>query len=188
MPDSLTDLPLTWILIRATGVAAWGLLTAVVVWGILSRWLVRDVRPAARAISLHRWLGTLSLVLVVIHMGLLLIDPVVPFTAVQVLIPLAAPWHPVEVALGSVAFWLIVSAWAVGRMRRRLGPRWFPVVHAFAYGAWPLATIHYVLAGTDALASWSIGLLIAGTAVVALALLTFAWAPAGDTEPSHRGR
>lgn len=188
MAESLTDLPWTWILIRATGIAAWGLLTAVVVWGILGRWLVRDRRPAARAISLHRWLGTLSLVLVVVHMGLLLIDPVVPFTVVQVLVPLTAPWQPVEVALGSLAFWLVVSAWTVGRLRTRLGPRWFPIVHAFAYGAWPLATAHYVLAGTDALATWSIGFVIAGAAVVALALLTWAWAPAGYAETTLRGR
>jgi methionine sulfoxide reductase heme-binding subunit len=180
--ESLAELPWTWVLIRATGVAAWGLLTAVVVWGILGRWLMRGARPAPRTVALHRWLGTLSLILVVTHMGLLLIDPVVPFTVLQILVPLTAPWQPFEVAFGSFAFWLIVPAWTVGRLRHRLGPRWFPIVHTFGYAAWPVATVHYVLAGTDALASWSIGLLIAGTTVVTLALLTLAWAPADSTE------
>lgn len=36
--------------------------------------------------------------------------------------------------------------------------------------AWLLATAHYVLAGTDALALWSVALLVAGTVVVVLLL------------------
>jgi len=128
-------------------------------------------------VSLHRWLGTLSLLLVIAHMGLLLVDPVVPFTLVQVLAPMAAPWQPFEVALGSLAFWLLLSAWLLGRLRRRLADRWFTIAHRCAYAAWPLATAHYVLAGTDALMEWSLGLLIAGTLVVVLALLSVLRAP-----------
>mgnify|MGYP006928306149 CR=1 FL=1 len=37
--------------------------------------------------------------------------------------------------------------------------------------AWLLATAHYVLAGTDALALWSVALLVAGTVVVVVLLL-----------------
>jgi sulfoxide reductase heme-binding subunit YedZ len=129
-------------------------------------------RPFSRALSLHRWLGTIALLLVVVHMALLLIDTYVPFTVVEILVPFAAPWKPLAVALGTIAFWLMVPAWFFGRMRRRWGDRWFLRVHALAYAAWPLATAHYVLAGTDALAIWSLGLLVAGTAVIAVMLLT----------------
>ena len=33
----MAEIPWTWLAIRASGVTAWGLLTAVVIWGILLR-------------------------------------------------------------------------------------------------------------------------------------------------------
>lgn len=171
MPEVLDGIPWTWVLIRATGVGAWLALTAVVAWGLAVRAVKASGRPFSRALSLHRWLGTIALALVVIHMALLLIDTYVPFTIVEILVPFAAPWKPLAVALGTIAFWLMVPAWLFGRMRRRWGDRWFLRVHALAYAAWPLATAHYILAGTDALALWSLALLVAGTATIVVLLL-----------------
>jgi sulfoxide reductase heme-binding subunit YedZ len=175
------DLPWTWVLIRSTGVGAWLALTAVVAWGLAVRWVRARGRPFSRALSLHRWLGTVAISLVLVHMGLLLVDTYEPFTIVEILVPFTAPWKPVAVALGTLAFWLMVPAWLLGRMRARWGDRWFLRMHALAYAAWPLATAHYVLAGTDALALWSIALLIAGTAVVAVLLLAQASRESVDT-------
>jgi len=171
MPEALESVPWSWVLIRATGVTAWGLLTAVVVWGLALRIMRSKRTPAPRVISIHRWLGTLALLVVLVHMGLLLIDPFMPFTIVEIFVPFVAPWRPLAVALGIVAFWVMIPAWVLGRLRRRFGDRWFTRAHVVAYLAWPLATAHYVLAGTDALASWSIGLIIAGTALVVAGLL-----------------
>lgn len=165
------DIPWTWVLIRSTGVAAWLALTAVVAWGLAVRWARGQGRPISRALSLHRWLGTVAVSLVLVHMALLLVDTYEPFNVIEVLVPFTAPWKPVAVALGTLAFWLMVPAWLLGRMRARWGDRWFLRVHALAYAAWPLATAHYVLAGTDALALWSIALLVAGTTVVAVLLV-----------------
>jgi predicted ferric reductase len=171
MPEVLDGVPWTWAIIRATGVGAWLALTAVVAWGLAVRAVRAAGKPFSRALSLHRWLGTIALLLVLVHMGLLLVDTYEPFTLVEILVPFAAPWKPIAVGLGTVAFWLMVPAWMLGRMRRRWGDRWFLRVHTLAYAAWPLATAHYVLAGTDALALWSIALLVAGVAVIAVLLL-----------------
>lgn len=172
MPELWEGVPWTWVIIRASGVGAWLALTAVVSWGIAVRGAAWAGRPFSRALSLHRWLGTIALVLVVVHMALLLVDTYVPFTLIEILVPFVGPWEPFAVGLGVIAFWLMAPAWALGRMRRRWGDRWFLRAHALAYAAWPLATAHYVLAGTDALALWSIALLVAGTSVVAVMLLT----------------
>lgn len=173
----------TWVLIRATGITAWGLLTAVVAWGLASRYLVQRRATSPRAVALHRWLGTLALVVVLAHMGLLLIDPVVPFTVLEILVPFTAPWRPFDVALGTLAFWCVVPAWLLGRMRRRWGDPWFTRAHVLAYAAWPLATAHYVLAGTDALAWWSIVIIITGTTLVAAGLIALA---ASESEQANR--
>lgn len=192
MPVDLPDLPWNWLLIRASGVTAWGLLTAVVVWGLVLAMVLRPPRgEAPRLLHMHRWLGALALAFTALHVGLLLIDPVVPFTPVQILVPLTAPWEPVAVALGTVALWLLIPASVVGRLRSRMGGAgvaWFRRTHWLAYAAWPIATAHYVLAGTDALAEWSIGLIIAGTAALVAALVVRAAGWPEDRRASRPAR
>jgi predicted ferric reductase len=177
----MAEIPWTWLAIRGSGVTAWALLTAVVLWGLLLRSrLLGSLAPQLRLLHLHRWLGALALAFLAAHMGLLLIDPAVRFTVAEVLVPGLAPWQTLAVGLGSVAFWLILGVSIVGRIRTRLGRAGnavFAKAHLLSYAAWPLATAHYVMAGTDALAEWSIGLLLAGTGLVATALLARGFVP-----------
>jgi predicted ferric reductase len=184
----VADIPWTWLAIRGSGVTAWGLLTAVVLWGILLRTQVLGRLAAPmRLLDLHRWLGAVALGFLLLHMGLLLIDPAVSFTLAQILVPGMAPWQTLAVALGSLAFWLLFPVSFLGRLRAKMGlagNRWFKRTHLLGYAAWPLATAHYVLAGTDALAEWSLGILFAGTGLIVLALLARGFVPApGPTRP-----
>ena len=190
----MSDLPWTWLAIRGSGLTAWALLTAVVVWGILLKTQVLGRLAAPmKLLDLHRWLGVLALGFLVVHLGLLLIDPAVHFTVAQILVPGLAPWQTTAVAFGSVAFWLLVPVSFLGRLRAKMGRagnRWFSRAHLIAYAAWPLATAHYVLAGTDAMAEWSIGLLFAGSALIVMGLLARGFVPApGPTcdvdDPTH---
>ena len=178
----MSDISWTWIGIRARGVTAWGLLTAVVLWGILlrTRILGRAASPT-RLLDLHRWLGASALAFLAVHMLLLLIDPYLPFTITQVLIPGLASWEPLAVAFGIAAFWFLIPVSIIGRLRPRMansGAKLFQRSHWLAYAAWPLATAHYVLAGTDALAEWSLGILIAGSALLVFGLLARGFVPA----------
>ncbi len=191
MLDDWQGLPWNWLLIRASGITAWGLLTAVVAWGlILATRFPPRVASAQRLMHMHRWLGALALAVTAGHVGLILVDPVVPFTLVQILVPFTAPWEPVAVALGTIALWLLIPVSVMRLLRTPMAGAgavavWFGRAHWLAYAAWPVATAHYVLAGTDALTEWSIGLLIAGTAVVAGALVV--WGFARPTPPGqHR--
>jgi predicted ferric reductase len=191
----MADIPWTWLGIRASGVTAWGLLTAVVLWGILLRTQVLGrLAPPMRLLDLHRWLGAVALGFLLLHMALLLIDPAVAFTIPQILVPGLAPWETLAVAFGSLAFWLLVPVSFLGRLRAKMGlvgNRWFKRAHLLAYAAWPLATAHYVLAGTDALAEWSLALLFAGTGLIVMGLLARGFVPApgpvrpirGESEP-----
>lgn len=178
----VADIPWTWIGIRASGITAWSVLTAVIVWGVLlkTQLLGRFAAPL-KLLDLHRWLGVLALGFLVLHLGLLIIDPSVSFTIIEILVPGLAPWQTIPVALGTVAFWLLIPVSMLGRLRAKMGVvgnRWFSRAHLAAYAAWPIATAHYVLAGTDALAEWSIGLLITGSALVVMGLVARGFIPA----------
>ncbi|TEX50385.1 MAG: hypothetical protein B7C55_11100 [Actinomycetales bacterium mxb001] len=186
MFEALSSVPWTWLAIRATGITSWGLLTAVVIWGILlkTRLLGKLATPQGLLV-MHRWLSALALAFLAAHMGLLMIDPVVRFTPTQVLIPFTSPWEPIAVGLGALAFWMLIPVSIVGRLRTKLGKAgntWFRRTHLIAYAAWPVATAHYVMAGTDALAAWSVALLITATTLIACALLVRGFVP----PPSRR--
>ena len=178
----MAEIPWTWLGIRASGITAWGLLTAVVLWGILLRTrLLGRLASPMRLLDLHRWLGATALAFLLVHMILLLVDPAVQFTVAQVLVPGLAPWEPIAAALGTIAFWLLIPVSFIGRLRPRLGRvgnAWFKRSHVIAYAAWPIATAHYVLAGTDALTEWSLAFLIAGSALLVFGLLARGFVPA----------
>ncbi len=175
-------IPWTWLGIRASGLTAWGLLTAVVIWGILLKTrLLGRMAPPKKLLDLHKWLGIVALGFLAAHLGLLIVDPFQPFSTAQILVPGLAPGNSVAIALGTAAFWLLLPVSVLGRLRTKLGKagnRWFKRTHLLAYAAWPVATAHYVLAGTDALAQWSIAVLITGMTLIVLGLLARGFVPA----------
>ena len=60
--DPMASISWTWLGIRASGITAWGLLTAVVLWGILLKTqLLGRLAPPMRLLDLHRWLGAIAL-------------------------------------------------------------------------------------------------------------------------------
>jgi len=72
----------------------------------------------------------------------------------------------------------------IGRIRTKMGKKgnsFFKKSHLIAYFAWPLATAHYVLAGTDAMAEWSSALVIAVSVILIFLLLT-----RGFVQPARR--
>lgn len=177
----VSDLPFTWIGIRSTGISAWILLTAVVIIGLLLRTRLLGGAAAPQGLLLlHRYVATLAIIFLSVHMGLLVLDPVVKFAIPQLFIPFLSAWKPTEVAFGVVAFWLLIPVLILGAVRARLGKQgniWFKRAHIAAYFAWPLATLHFVLAGTDALTWWALTALISGSGVVVFLLLSRGYVP-----------
>ena len=181
----------TWLGIRASGITAWGLLTAVVLWGLLlkTQLLGRYAHPM-KLLDLHRWLGVIAMLFLVVHMVLLMVDSFMKFSIFQVLIPGLASNNAWAYGLGTIAFWLLLPVTFLGRLRAKMGQignAWFKRAHIAAYFAWPIATAHYVLAGTDALKQWSLGLLFTATALVVMALLARGFVPAPGPQREIRG-
>jgi hypothetical protein len=60
---------LAWYVARSSGIVSWATITASIIWGLtLSSRLVRKRGVPAWLLDLHRYLGTLSLVFVGIHL------------------------------------------------------------------------------------------------------------------------
>lgn len=191
----MKDIAWTWFGIRASGITAWVLLTAVVAYGFFLRTRVlRNVKAPLVLLETHRWLGAAALLFLAGHLILLTIDPYVTFTVPQLFIPFLTDWKPAAVAFGIAAMWVMIPVAIIGRLRAKMGKAgntWFKHAHRVSYAAWPLATAHYVLAGTDAMAWWSLILLAAASLFLLFLLLTRGFVPRWQPErgkPADRTR
>lgn len=161
---------LWWYVARASGIVAWLMLTASVVWGVvLSTKAFPNRRRPAWLLDLHRWLGGLTVAFVAIHLTALVADSYVHFDLADLAVPFASDWKPGPVAYGVVAVWLLVAVQLTSLARRRLSRRVWHGVHLTSYAVFWLTSIHAALAGTDRNQ-------VLYQATAAVAILAVAWA------------
>lgn len=139
-----------WYVARSTGLVAWALATAAVLWGLFlhTRALGKNA-PAPWLLDLHRHLGALTVVFTGIHMGALVADNYVHFDLADLLLPMASDWKTGAVAWGVVAFWGLVVVEGSSLLMTRIPKRVWRGIHLTSYLVFVLATLHGVLAGTD---------------------------------------
>jgi predicted ferric reductase len=161
-----------WIVLRAAGVAAYVALFASVALGLAATSGTFGKRVAkASTITLHRFLSTVGLVLLALHLGGVLLDTYVPFSLTEVLLPFKSTFRPIAVGFGIVAMYatviVLVSSW----VRRGYSPRLWRAIHMLAVPAFGLALLHGVFTGTDTSRPWGVLLYVATGSVVVFLLL-----------------
>jgi DMSO/TMAO reductase YedYZ heme-binding membrane subunit len=166
--------PGVWYLARSAGIVAYLLLSSSVLLGVLMAGRARFTWPKFAVEEVHRFLAILTGVFIVLHGGSLLLDRVVPISLAQELVPFTSPYRPFAVGLGICAMELMVAVGVTNALRRRMPYRMWRTLHYLTLPAWLLASLHGVLAGTDAGDPW-FAALAAGTfaAVVMAAFARF---------------
>lgn len=158
---------MTWYLARALGIVAYALLTASMLWGLWLSTRVPSRRGRPWLLEVHRALGGLAVLFTLGHLGALLADSYVDLAPVEVLVPFAGDWQPAAVAGGVVALYLLLAVEVTSLLRRSLARRTWRKVHLAAFGAYLMATAHFLSAGTDAGGRLALSLTLAGLALVA---------------------
>lgn len=140
-----------WFLARSTGIVAFAAVTAAVIVGLLISTRVAGNRPRpAWSLDLHRMLGGIALVMVVLHLLGLFLDSYVEFGVVDLLVPLASDWKPIAVAAGILGLYLLTAVQLSSLAMKRLPRKLWRVVHYAGFAAFWLAAVHGASAGTDA--------------------------------------
>ena len=65
------------------------------------------------------------------------------------LVPFASSWHPVAVAWGVTALYLLLAVELTSLLRSRISKRVWRATHYLSFPLFALATIHGLSAGTD---------------------------------------
>jgi DMSO/TMAO reductase YedYZ heme-binding membrane subunit len=155
---------LAWYVSRASGLIAWVLVAASIVWGItLSSRLLRRRGIPAWLLDLHRYLGLLAVIFSVVHLLGLVADNYVHFGWKELFIPMASDWQPGATAWGIVALYLLLAIQITSWLMRRMPRKYWHAVHLLAYPLFVLGTVHGFQAGADRsnkLVQWSALLII----------------------------
>lgn len=172
MTATFSSSPL-WFLSRSTGLVSFVLLTLATVLGIAAtrRNLAGARWPRFANQLLHRNVSLLALLFLLVHIGSTVLDSYVDVGWAAVLVPGASAYHTLPVALGTLAFDLLLVAARTGLARGRMPVRAWRALHLVAYAAWPVALVHFLATGTDAAnGAWGVWLGGAAAAAVGAAL------------------
>jgi hypothetical protein len=179
-------MPTAWLIARAAGLVAFGILTLSTWLGLAMSTRLLGPRHQRALLGWHRTLAGTGLAMVALHAGALLLDPVVRFGPSAVLVPLAAPWRPMAVAGGVVAGWLMLALTVSFRLRSWIGQRAWRRLHYASFAAFVLALCHALASGTDLTgAGGPLLAVLAGGPVLALALLRIAAPPRDRARPAR---
>jgi methionine sulfoxide reductase heme-binding subunit len=142
---------ITWNIIRAAGVGAFLMLWASVAWGLISTTSALGKKaPRATTVALHQAFSTSGLLLLVTHVVALLLDRFMPFTPLDLIVPLRATYRPVGVAFGIGAmFVMLLGVLSTSWGRKLIGTKWWRRTHSLSVPAFTLALLHGLMTGTD---------------------------------------
>ncbi len=146
-----TDDRLSWHLVRAAGLTAYGLLAASTLWGLfLSSRVIKDWSPGPMSLLFHASTSWLAVILSFTHAGLLMFDKYYSYKIADLLIPFSGPYRTLAVGLGATAAWLVLAITISFSLRKLIGQRTWRLLHYTSYITFALVTVHALMAGTDA--------------------------------------
>jgi DMSO/TMAO reductase YedYZ heme-binding membrane subunit len=181
--------PTLWLIARAAGLAAYGLVTASILAGLTlrSRPAPSRLRPAA---VVHKTLALLALGALALHGAALALDSVARISPESLVVPGLAPRDRLAVALGVVAGDLMLIVILSSSLRRRIGFRAWRRLHWLTFAVFAGASAHGIMAGTDsnrpAMVWFYAGAIAAVVGAIAWRAMT---APArGRRPPARSGR
>jgi methionine sulfoxide reductase heme-binding subunit len=186
--SSATVSPVLWYLTRTMGVAAYVALSFSVILGML-----RSVaRKSSERISwivdeLHQFVATLAGLFVAGHLVVLLFDPFLPFSIINLLLPINEPFKPSAVAFGIFGMYSMVLLLGSSWLRKRMRYSWWRGIHYVSFFTFAMVTLHGWFAGSDSGEPWMRAIYaFAASAVLFLILVRFFVGAAPSVSPSSR--
>ena len=185
--EASSSISTPWYLTRAMAVSAYLALSFSVILGML-----RSVaRKASERVSwvvdeLHQFIATLAGLFVLGHLVTLKLDSFMPFSLINLLLPVAEPYQPLATAFGVFGLYAMVLLLASSWLRRRIRYSWWRGIHYISFVAFALVTIHGWLAGSDSTEPWMRAIYAASAASVTFLILVRLFVGAPPVSASSR--
>jgi sulfoxide reductase heme-binding subunit YedZ len=146
---------LPWLVGRASGIVALGLVTTAVLLGLtMSTKLLRKPGVGRTLMRLHEHIALVGLGAIVVHGLALVADPWLRPGVSGVTIPFTMSYRPAFTGLGIVAGYLAALLGLSFYARRRIGVKLWRKLHRATILVWVLGVVHTLGAGSDAATQW----------------------------------
>ncbi len=144
------DSQVYWYMARVSGVIAYLLLWASVMWGLmLTNKVLKGVLKPLVTFELHQFLSVLSLAFSGFHAFILLGDRYIAFDVAALLIPFKSTYEPLWVGLGILSFYLMAILIVSFYFKKRMGHKVWRLLHYASFLGWVMVTFHGLMAGSD---------------------------------------
>jgi len=147
--------PAIWYAARASGVAAYVVLSLVVSLGLTLGGKAQSRRwPRFSVEEIHRFGGLLVGSLIGVHVLAIAADSFLPFSLTQLLVPFTSSYRPLWTGLGIAAAEILAALAITNHYRKRMPYRIWRKAHYLNFAVWAFASLHGLFAGTDRGATW----------------------------------
>ena len=140
-----------WLMSRASGVVALGLITVSVALGLL---MANKMLRGKNVAAIHEQLSITGLVAIAVHGLTLLPDPWLHPGLAGITVPFAMGYRTVFTGIGLLAGYLTALLGLSFYVRRRIGPKLWRKAHRLTVLAYVMALVHTIGAGTDMGTAW----------------------------------
>jgi sulfoxide reductase heme-binding subunit YedZ len=179
----VTSNPAIWYAARASGVAAYVVLSSVVCLGLTLGGKAQSRRwPRFSVEEIHRFGGLLVGSLIGVHVLAIAADSFLPFSLTQLLVPFTSTYRPLWTGLGIAAAEILVALAITNHYRKRMPYRFWRKAHYLNFAVWALASLHGLLAGTDRGATW-LAILYGVSVASVVTLLVWRFGSSGRRAP-----
>ena len=164
---------LWWLVSRASGLVALGLISLSVLLGLtMATKVLRRPGLGRQLARLHEHLALVGLAAIAVHGLSLLGDRWLNPGLRGIAVPFTMGYRPLFTGLGIVAGYLAALLGLSFYVRRSIGPRLWRRLHRATVLVWVLGVVHTLGAGSDAATPWlRMTMLVTGLPILALALL-----------------
>jgi predicted ferric reductase len=160
---------ITWFIIRGSGIVAFALLSASLLWGLMVSTKVFGRAIKAKGLQwLHESLGLAAVLASIIHIVSLSMDEYIDFSWADILIPGFTEWRPLAAALGGVAFWSLLVVALSFYVKKWIGQNVWRSIHYLSFGTFVAALLRGIFSGTDTANPSVTGLYLGSTLLVVM--------------------
>ncbi len=146
---------LWWLVSRASGIVALGLVTVAVLLGLtMSTKLLGRPGVGRTLVRLHEHVALVGLAAIAVHGLALLGDPWLRPGLGGLTVPFAMSYRPLFTGLGILAGYLAALLGLSFYARRRIGVKLWRRLHRATVLVWVLGIVHTLGAGSDATTQW----------------------------------
>ncbi len=156
--QSLAGDPTLWYVTRAAAISAYLLFSLTAALGLL-RATLRVSRSGGPGTvwfldEAHQFAALLAVGFLVLHLCTLVLDPVVPFSLSNLLLPVNEPYQPFATTLGVLALYTVAIVALSSWFRRSISYGMWRALHGASFVVFTLITLHGLLDGTDSGQGW----------------------------------